>query len=521
LDEVIRLERAKSDGHALSFDTFVKRTSFDSLVQTALESVTDMFPPERPSSSQKREDYVGINASSGHLREHSGDFPSADVDEGRIADLLDDAETNNDTHWNDSASLKDEEYFSDEDQSESPSEVDFDADLLGRGQQESIENQITPADMLSPDYASTSFHDTLDIPNFSDDFDLDFDLSSPTKKPAVTVPGPGIPTILVQGENGNGDVDVNEEAKILRLRGGASSPEHKEKKRKKNEPTSTSSSKRPKALTLVVGGSQPHNPQVTKSLLISGPSKTSTPGGRTTLAANPIQKRRAALDITVHPSPHLHPPATHGISTIEAIQFPPSQLALPPDQDVLSPFSLESQQETATPHLSRGRKYRHTHKSSSLLVRQHTWSVCPPSANALLSNLHQLGIPRVVPRCAYYSKAEDVPVSAREYAGREFRLVSDTLPYLDSFGAGLSFTGSIIRDGPAPIPCLGPTWKVWQFERRPPSWGSNDILQLPPISSGSGFQSGAYSDDYLEYLTSSFSFSLYSSPQDLSGTITH
>ena len=53
----------------------------------------------------------------------------------------------------------------------------------------------------------------------------------------------------------------------------------------------------------------------------------------------------------------------------------------------------------------------------------------PPSAQEVETTL----TPQVIYQDAYYSNEKDVPERAREYAGQEFRLESNTLPYLQAF----------------------------------------------------------------------------------------
>ncbi|KAI6081246.1 hypothetical protein F4821DRAFT_249760 [Hypoxylon rubiginosum] len=57
----------------------------------------------------------------------------------------------------------------------------------------------------------------------------------------------------------------------------------------------------------------------------------------------------------------------------------------------------------------------------------------PPSVEEVLSSLDSLGRPNVIYRDAYYSNDKDVPQRVREYAGQEFRLEGNTLPYLPRF----------------------------------------------------------------------------------------
>ncbi|KAI2778129.1 hypothetical protein F4815DRAFT_478865 [Daldinia loculata] len=57
----------------------------------------------------------------------------------------------------------------------------------------------------------------------------------------------------------------------------------------------------------------------------------------------------------------------------------------------------------------------------------------PPSAEEILSTMHSLDRPSVIYQDAFYSNEKDVPQRVREYAGQEFRLEGNTLPYLPDF----------------------------------------------------------------------------------------
>tara|TARA_R110002003_G_scaffold645_9_gene21021 strand:- start:26504 stop:31201 length:4698 start_codon:yes stop_codon:yes gene_type:complete len=57
----------------------------------------------------------------------------------------------------------------------------------------------------------------------------------------------------------------------------------------------------------------------------------------------------------------------------------------------------------------------------------------PPSIEVVESTMMHAGLPPVIYQDAYYSDEKDVPDRAREYAGREFKLQSTTLPYLPPF----------------------------------------------------------------------------------------
>ena len=59
----------------------------------------------------------------------------------------------------------------------------------------------------------------------------------------------------------------------------------------------------------------------------------------------------------------------------------------------------------------------------------------PPSFDEVQNTFFQLDMADVIYQNAYYSNEKDVPNQARDYAGREFKLESTTLPFLPEFDA--------------------------------------------------------------------------------------
>ncbi|GAB1311973.1 DNA polymerase zeta [Madurella fahalii] len=59
----------------------------------------------------------------------------------------------------------------------------------------------------------------------------------------------------------------------------------------------------------------------------------------------------------------------------------------------------------------------------------------PPSAEEVCSTMQLYGLPDVIYQDAFYSNDKDVPPRPREYAGREYRLKGNTAPYLPAFDA--------------------------------------------------------------------------------------
>lgn len=59
----------------------------------------------------------------------------------------------------------------------------------------------------------------------------------------------------------------------------------------------------------------------------------------------------------------------------------------------------------------------------------------PPSAAEVCATMQGRGLPDVIYQDAFYSQEKDVPPRMKEYAGREFRIEGNTLPFLPDFDA--------------------------------------------------------------------------------------
>lgn len=57
----------------------------------------------------------------------------------------------------------------------------------------------------------------------------------------------------------------------------------------------------------------------------------------------------------------------------------------------------------------------------------------PPSAAEVCATMQDNGLPDAIYQDAFYSQEKDVPPRMREYAGREFRILGNTLPFLPEF----------------------------------------------------------------------------------------
>lgn len=76
------------------------------------------------------------------------------------------------------------------------------------------------------------------------------------------------------------------------------------------------------------------------------------------------------------------------------------------------------------------------------------FQVRAPTARHVQESFSRFGLPHIIHQDAYYGKEEDVPDRQREYAGREFKLESNTIPYLPDFDPAGTSAATFGRKAP-------------------------------------------------------------------------
>ncbi|RGP65480.1 DNA polymerase zeta subunit [Fusarium sporotrichioides] len=110
----------------------------------------------------------------------------------------------------------------------------------------------------------------------------------------------------------------------------------------------------------------------------------------------------------------------------------------------------------------------------------HLLSSLPPSAASVVSSLKEHMLPDVLYQDAYYSREKDVPGRTREYAGKEFRLEGNTLPFLPEFDpTGTSAATYGLKHEPIDRATTELqyerqgrecSWRSWEFSTSPPTY---------------------------------------------------
>lgn len=104
-----------------------------------------------------------------------------------------------------------------------------------------------------------------------------------------------------------------------------------------------------------------------------------------------------------------------------------------------------------------------------------------PSSAEVFRSLGHFGKPDVIYQDAYYSKTKDVPPRLREYAGKEFRLEGNTVPFLPEFDAAGDSSASFGLKSEVPLDSrLEADAKLYEKSRRDCTLRSWEIAQPPP-----------------------------------------
>ena len=108
----------------------------------------------------------------------------------------------------------------------------------------------------------------------------------------------------------------------------------------------------------------------------------------------------------------------------------------------------------------------------------------PPQPSHILSDLRSLEVPSVLYQEAYYSNEKDIPDRAREYAGKEFKIESGTVPFLPDFDPTGTSLASLGEKPSVVVDRLGEDRRLqrrknacrlrtWEIEKLPPT--RNDV----------------------------------------------
>lgn len=146
-----------------------------------------------------------------------------------------------------------------------------------------------------------------------------------------------------------------------------------------------------------------------------------------------------------------------------------------PGSQLSTPSPTSSHQRTSQSLASKLRQSPEGLESRSIFIY-----AIPPPNRAECSGFGAHSLPDVIYQDAFYGEEKDVPDRSREYAGREYRLDGNTVPFLPNFDATGSFPlgASVKQDAVLRKASLEQeqekqrrdcSWRSWEFTQPPPS----------------------------------------------------
>ncbi|KAL8975207.1 MAG: hypothetical protein Q9197_000558 [Variospora fuerteventurae] len=452
---LIKEERAKSDGGKLNFDSFVKKTSFEGSVKTSLEAVEDLFPDnlDKLSTSQK----VSQMRDSNEIPV----FDEADVDVNRALALTDD----------DFQDESDEEIARESEMSQRRQGDLIDERLAddGLGEAEKHEETKQPQ-VLSAEQTENNSGSNCTPPS---------DLRNPQSSSELA--GIGIGNVCDTASFKEVDFKVPTEFAT-----DITSAKKRHEQRKRPSSRSGLSNKSPKTRS----GDRPHSRNGLDFRDMDTANEAHCHGWD--LDDPPLQNgdQDALLNKTQsfhHDTDHLAN-AKEIQSGITASQERKPRVAVngnrtlsfqvvkdPNDPNIirrLSQRSNSSNKSSSKGHdLGESKSSKrvghaspspcpvsrslvpeptpmkapvssqlialasqiHNHFSPARGTNMLCFAYVPPSASELTADLWKMEKPSMIYQDPYYSDSSDVPERAREYAGKEFKIGSNTVPFLPDF----------------------------------------------------------------------------------------
>ncbi|KAF2022180.1 hypothetical protein BU24DRAFT_488449 [Aaosphaeria arxii CBS 175.79] len=435
LAKLIRDERLEEPKP--SFDSFVKQQEGEDAIKTATESIEDLFPENLLSQPEEDPEFETVT---------DNDFSVADgrVGPGEREGALGD--------------------FAGED--EADAEVDSNAD------------EQPPQDPLS---VSEALHRSSgeDVFPFDDDFDEAINLDGDNDLNLVSIKGHKRP---IEYDNEDGDPPKRQRILTGSILGA---PRRVSFQAARNDQDP------------VAQGPDPIDSEL-KDIKLSQTSIKAQGTSRPTTSSFPVVKNPNAPETLlrlsqsgysnsqeapktpylkkVDDSPSMTPPKTPWSDQKASLNSPEKSSAASHAEVT----SLVAKLQEAFPHSPRTVYFAHL----------------PPSQELVENTLQQAGLPSRIYQCAYYSDEQDVPERPRSYAGREFKLQSNTLPFLPDFDP----TGtSPANFGEAPAVVLGKakeatasrlrsqkcSFRHWEIASLPPSFAEVEAWHRAEVRNGS------------------------------------
>ncbi|KAL8722242.1 MAG: hypothetical protein Q9225_001229 [Loekoesia sp. 1 TL-2023] len=444
VNEIMKEERARGDGRKLGFDSFVKKTSFESFVKTSLEAVEDLFPENLAKISRSQK------ASQSKNSDEISVFDETDVDVNRALSLRED----------------DFQYESDE-------EIAHEMELSQRRQGDLVDERLADDGIGESERNEETKQDEISSAERINGNDGSFSAPSGNSRgpqSSSELANMGIRNVGDDAQSEEDDFEIpNEYVTDI----SASKKRHDQRKRPSSKSGLSNKSQktwygdRPYSRDSVDSrntgpGSESHahnlyqdvqpllNEQqdhcVDKSLQGTRQSQTVASSSQEAKAKAVNGNRTLSFPVVKNPqdpntirrlSQRSNSPMKSPNKNFKATgsdSFSRSQNASIGESKGSQSLISESTPARAVLSSQVVELAGQIHKNFDIAPA--TKILCfahDPPARSEVSDMRKIKKPTVIYQDAYYSDSNDVPDRAREYAGKEFKIESDTVAYLPDF----------------------------------------------------------------------------------------
>lgn len=445
---IAKEERLRDGDSIVEFDGYVKKKRFEDSVQTALQSVEDFYRKEEylfQTQAQPGNGDLNLMAEDVQIDEKgilsllSQDFGS-DSEDGEFSAFRrnDDAES--------SSTLRQDIHAKAEPESEQRPDGKAYSNLF------QADNQLGPSTTRTPVVPRTRTLDDIgvrkigDFPDDDDRFDVPEDFISDLRDvAALHDSGRSPPAKKRKVEIGIPSAQKSHDLKSTSSQDSLS-----------NGQSSSQSTARPP------NGQQSSQQHTLSFPVVKDPQDPSTIFRLSQSSSSPEKK----LDVLTQKSPSKSKSSSGKSTTEQSSSLSSHEIAPSPIQ------SLSHKLYMSFPISS----------NSKCLI----YTKLPPLINDLDASLLTHNLPATIYQKAYYSNETDVPDRPRDYAGREFRLESDTVPFLPDFdpkgtsAATMGMKAPIVIDAAAKEKedrRVRQTCKIrkWEFAKPLPAYG--DVVE--------------------------------------------
>lgn len=507
---MIDAERRKGDGRAPHFENFLRRETFDNLVQTALESVGDFFYSREinPEALDEEDDEDEVEVDENLIGEMNDEDFLGNGDDNELANINKEIFERNEEENEEEEDEEEENKEREEEWGKEPDPVNAKGKGAtsedGRERREESMNDISPP---LDEYGPPNFQGgNPDIPTRSNGVCLchNYEVCVNNEGPISDI-HPVAPQKYASGnnkeklrKNEDGSFEViKDNPVVLKRKTPPDAPisECRSSKFTKIEAETgkplnkfsiqslpsilTTKRKAPESQDDPHPEPSPRSKHVSFSLEFPDMPKSSPPILSPGMLEFPVAKVEILRLSQEHPSQSnsIKSQKTTSVATTELLssqQRPASQISV-----ISSVGGSTIAEKSEHSYLFRSNKKvitsNFTGNPPNIIApfepdQQRNWFVYnsrPPSAPELLASLGEDDIPMVEYQEAFYSNEKDVPKKSREYAGREFRFKSNKASDLPEFDPMGEKVGSK-RSNELPNQAT-PSFKFWEIGARPPS----------------------------------------------------